>query len=220
MTAATTVVDTSSVTVGEQAPSADVLSLRLWKSGNMRGYNELVQRYEKPLFHFIYCMVRDADESKDILQDTFVRLYQSLARLREDKSLKAWLYQTANNLCIDHFRKHKPGRVTTMDHTDSLFEAIVDSGEPDHELQPDLILHNKQLKESILKGINQLPKQQRMMMNLRSCKGLSLKEIAEVMDCNERTVGTTLFAARKRLVDLLKPVLAEVYGPGVIEELS
>lgn len=217
MTACVGTASTTTLQPEAEGTAPDVVSLRLWKSGNMRGYNELVERYERPLFHFIYRMLRDADESKDVLQETFVRLYQSLPRLREDKSLKSWLFQTANNLCIDHFRKHKPGRVTAMDHSDSLFEAVVESGEPDRPMGPDEWFNNRQLKGSIMKAINELPKQQRMMMTLRSCKGLSLKEIAEVMDCNEKTVGTTLFAARKRLLDVLKPVLLEVYGPQAIE---
>lgn len=190
----------------------DVLSLQLWKNGNMRGYNQIVERYQKPLFHFIYRIVRDMDESKDILQETFVRMYKYKERFDEEKSLKSWLYQTANNLCIDFFRKHKPGRVNFYDQQDSLFSTLVESSGLEREKQPDEIAQDNRLYEIILKAIEQLPKKQKMVMTLRSCKNLSLKEIAEVMGCTQQTVGTTLFAARKKLIQLLSPVLEELYG--------
>jgi DNA-directed RNA polymerase specialized sigma24 family protein len=51
-----------------------------------------------------------------------------------------------------------------------------------------------------------------MMMTLRSCKNLSMKEIADVMGCSQQTVGTTLFAARKKMIEQLSPILQDFYG--------
>lgn len=192
----------------------DAQALRLWKNGSQRGYNELVERYQKPLFHFIYRMVRDRDEAKDLLQETFVRLHRSLASLREDKSLKSWLFRTANNLCIDHFRKHKPGRVTAFDHQAPETLAVIEAASIDERttLRPDEAAIQSAQQEKIMQAIQTLPKNQRMVMTLRSCEGLSMKEISEVMECSEQTVGTTLFAARKKLNKQLQPVFQEVYG--------
>ncbi len=192
----------------------DAQSLRLWKNGGQRGYNELVERYQKPLFHFIYRMVRDRDEAKDLLQETFVRLYRSLSSLREDKSLKSWLFRTANNLCIDHFRKHKPGRVTAFDYQAPESLALIESASTAErtDVRPDEAAMQSAQQEKIMEAIQALPQNQRMVMALRSCDGLSMKEIADVMECSEQTVGTTLFAARKKLMKRLQPVLQEVYG--------
>lgn len=219
MLASTSLSKPAEMTADEPVQDPDVLSLRLWKSGNMRGYKELVQRYERPLFHFIYRIIRDADDTKDILQETFIRFYQSVARLREDKKISAWLYQTAHNLCIDFLRKHKPGRVTVMDHQDSGFEAVIESSGSSRSQQPDAFMQDQDLKQRIIDAIDQLPKKQRMIMTLRGCRELSLKEIADVMDCNEKTVGTTLFAARKRLLSILRPVLEEIYGSAAVQDL-
>ncbi len=195
----------------------DVLSLRLWKSGNMRGYNELIQRYERPLICFILRIVRDPDESKDVLQETFVRLYRSLPKLREDKSLKAWLFQTANNLSIDWLRKRKPDRLMAVDHQDFSFQLMVESSDKEKPARPDESYQDEWMHQKILEAIEQLPKKQRMVMTLRSCQGLSLKEIAEILGSNEKTVGTTLFAARKKLMKQLKPALKDMYGDCVFE---
>ncbi|MEW6237890.1 MAG: sigma-70 family RNA polymerase sigma factor [Candidatus Omnitrophota bacterium] len=212
-------VQAGSALMAEAAENPDALSLRLWKNGNMRGYNELVQRYERPLIHFILRMIRDADEAKDILQETFVRLYRSLAKLREDKSLKAWLYQTANNLCIDWLRKRKPDKVFAADHQDPSFHAMVEESSLERPKRPDDCYQDQWLQEKIILAMEQLPKKQRTVMTLRSCKGLSIKEIAEILDCNEGTVGTTLFAARQKLMKVLKPVLSDYYGESFAEML-
>jgi len=72
----------------EGEPSPDALSLRLWQQGDTRGYNELVKRYERPLFAFILRIVRDTFEAQDLLQESFIRLYRNQEKLREDKNLK------------------------------------------------------------------------------------------------------------------------------------
>ena len=193
--------------------AVDEQSLRLWKRGNLRGYNELVERYKRPIFCFIYHQIRDADEAKDILQETFIRMYRHKDRLREDKNLKAWLYQTASRLCIDLYRKKKPDRVFPMDSQDPAFTQLCDqSNHRQVGPQPDRLVEEHQAQQKILEAINRLPKKQRMIMSLRSCEGLSLSEIAETMECSEKTVGTTLFAARKKLVKWLKPLYEELWG--------
>ena len=200
-----------------EVENPDLISLQLWKNGNMRGYNQIVERYQKPLFSFIYRTVRSVEESKDILQETFVRMFKYKDNFKEDKSLKSWLYQTASNLCIDFFRKYKPGRVNSFDHQDPAFCSLVESSGQGSGKQPDEVAQEKKMQEIILKAIDELPKKQKMAMVLRSCKNLSIKEIAEVMECTEQTVGTTLFAARKKLVEMLSPILKDNYGCSVME---
>lgn len=199
----------------QEASSAqlDAQSLRLWKNGSLEGYNQLVERYQRPLLHFIYRVIGDRDESRDILQETFVRLYRSLSKLQEDKNLKAWLYQTANNLCIDHLRKHKPGRVKAVDMQEPVTLNMIESQYKAQggQAQPDQLAQQSHIQERVLKAIEALPKKQRLMMTLRSCEELSLKEIAQVVGCSEKTVGTTLFAARQKLEKMLRPLLPDLF---------
>ncbi len=192
---------------------SDVALLRQWKNGDIQGYNSLVKRYERPLLVFIFKTIRDDFDAKDVLQETFVRLHRSLDKLKEDKSLKSWLYTTANNLSIDYLRKRKPGKVTAMDHQDTTFQALADASDIEGPQRPDDKMSETVMQEKILEAIETLPKQQRMAMTLRSVKGFSLREIADVMNSTEQTVGTTLFAARKKLMKTLQPILEEEYGP-------
>ncbi len=214
VTAALSQPEVFSETAGNTTGSSqeDRASLRLWQGGNMRGYNELIERHKKPLFQFIFRKIRDADEAKDVLQETFIRLYKNKDKLDENRNIKSWLFQTANNLSIDLLRKKKPDRVFQMDHQDPVFELHLDGGNLHHAKEPRQLADEKRLFQSIVAAIETLPPKQRMMMSLRSCDGLSLQEIAGVMECSEKTVGTTLFAARQKLIKLLGPVMDDWYG--------
>ncbi len=206
--------------IEETALNLDAQSLLQWKQGDIRGYNELVKRYEKPLFHFIVRTIRDRDDAKDVLQETFVRLFRSKEKLQENRSLKSWLFTAAHNLCIDFFRKHKPGRVTAVDSQDSAFQSMADSSSIEKPAQPDALYQEKWVQEKIIEAIQTLPPKQQMVMTLRSCKEMSLKEIADVMECSERTVGTTLFAARKKLMKMLKQTLEGQIGEALFATVS
>lgn len=162
--------------VEEASPQElDAQSLRLWRNGDVRGYNELIERHQRPLFQFIYRMIRDADDAKDVLQETFIRLYRSLARLQDDRSLRPWLFQTANNLCVDYLRKRKPGRIIAVDHQEPVTLAMLEQAQQSHResKRPDELASERMLKEKVVAAIQQLPKKQRMMMTMRSCEGLS-----------------------------------------------
>ncbi len=195
----------------EPTVSQDVADLKRWKDGDMAGFNCLMSRYQRRLYRLVWKIVRNDEDTQDVLQETFIRLHRSIDKLREDVSLQPWLFRTASNLAIDHLRKAKPGR------TVSLESKQEDTGlEPETNLADETpddphrrILH-KQLEDKVVAAMNQLPKRQRMAMSLRCLRELSMKEIAEVLECKERTVGTTLFAARKKLMRDLEPLLADL----------
>ena len=132
-------------------------------------------------------------------------------RLREDVSLQPWLFRTASNLAIDHLRKTKPGRTVSLEakreETGLEPETTLTDDAPD---DPHRQVLRQQLEEKLVTAMNQLPKRQRMAMTLRCLRELTMKEIAEILECKERTVGTTLFAARKKLMRDLEPLLADL----------
>src|SRR5436305_7225067 len=74
-------------------------------AGDTYAFESLVQRYNTPLFNFIYRFLGDYDQACDILQHVFIQLHASLPTLRTDKPLKAWLFQVARNRCLDELRR-------------------------------------------------------------------------------------------------------------------
>lgn len=192
----------------EQLTSQDMVDLKRWKDGDVTGFNTLMSRYERRLYRLIWKVVRNDEDTQDILQETFIRLHRSVDRLREDVSLQPWLFRTASNLAIDHLRKVKPGRTVSLDDwgQETGQEPII-GDTPDDPYRRAL---RKQLEERLVAALNRLPKRQRRAMSLRSLRDLSMREIAGVLKCKERTVGTTLFAARKKLMKELEPLLSDL----------
>ncbi len=195
----------------EETVSQDVADLKRWKNGDVAGFNCLMSRYERRLFRLVWKIVRNDEDTQDILQETFMRLHRSMDRLREDVSLQPWLFRTASNLAIDHLRKTKPGRTVSLEakreETGLEPETTLTDDAPD---DPHRQVLRQQLEEKLVTAMNQLPKRQRMAMTLRCLRELTMKEIAEILECKERTVGTTLFAARKKLMRDLEPLLADL----------
>lgn len=194
----------------EESTSQDIVDLRRWKDGDVTGFNTLMSRYERRLYRLIWKIVRNDEDSQDVLQETFIRLHRSVDRLRDDVSLQPWLFRTASNLAIDHLRKVKPGRTVSLEEkvekTGQELEAIREDTPDD----PHRRALRKQLEERLVAALNRLPKRQRMAMSLRCLRELSMREIADILKCKERTVGTTLFAARKKLMKELEPLLADL----------
>ncbi len=187
----------------------DQLLLKRWRSGDDGGFHALMSKYERPMFRVIWKIVRNEDDVRDILQETFLRLWRNLDKIREDVPLHPWLFRAATNLAIDHLRKHKPGRVVSM--VDQNSEGVEMTMEPeDQGADPRISARIREIEKHVRQAIDELPKRQRKAMALRGLDDLSLKEIADILECEERTVGTTLFAARKKLMHRLRPLLEEL----------
>lgn len=187
----------------------DQVLLQRWKSGDNSGFHALMSKYERLVYRVIWKVVRHDEDARDLLQETFLRLWRNTEKLREDVELSPWLLRCATNLAIDHLRKHKPGRVVSMvvksDDGDEVTMEPADKAD-----DPRVAARRKEIEERVREAIEELPKRQRMAMHLRGLQDLSLKEIAKILACEERTVGTTLFAARKKLIQRLKPLLEEL----------
>ena len=78
-----------------------------FKSGDEQAFNIIVQRNQKRIFDLVFRFVRDFDETNDIAQETFIRVYAKLKGFRGASSLYTWLYRIALNLSLNHLRKKK-----------------------------------------------------------------------------------------------------------------
>lgn len=188
----------------------DAILLERWRGGDIGGFHALMTRYERPVFRVIWKVVRNDEDARDLMQETFVRLWKNADKLREGTQLHPWLFRTASNLAIDHLRKYKPGReVSMVTQRDDGDETTIEPAAQNAD--PRLRARRKEIEAAIHAAVAELPRRQRIAMTLRSIEELSLKEIADILECEERTVGTTLFAARKKLIEKLRPLLEELH---------
>jgi RNA polymerase sigma-70 factor (ECF subfamily) len=142
-------------------------------------YNKSVNLYADGLYRFILKSIRDEDKAKDIIQDSFEKLWVRVEDVTYEK-VKSYLYSTAYHTMIDLIRKEK--RITAMDGVNT--ESFVDV-----QQTPDLqkVLHD---------AINRLPEIQRTVVLLRDYEGYSYEEIGEITGLNESQVKVYIFRAR------------------------
>lgn len=158
---------------------------------------ELVERaislYEGELVGYANTFVRNVDSARDIVQDTFIRLYQQdVSKVQEN--LKAWLFTVCRNRALDILRKEK--RMVVVD--DEIL-AAEDSG----LLTPDQIISDEERLELIKSYINQLPKNQATVILLKFDQGCSYHEIADKTGLASGNIGFLIHTGMKRLREIL-----------------
>jgi RNA polymerase sigma-70 factor (ECF subfamily) len=160
---------------------------------------ELVHRalrdYEGPLVGYACSILGDPDRARDVVQDTFIRLWdQDPARVAEN--LKPWLYTVCRNRALDVLRRHR--RVVELDEL-SLERQEEESPDPREKLAA------REATNEILRFVERLPANQREVIRLKFQADLSYKEIAEMTGLSVTNVGFLLHTALKRLRTLLEP---------------
>jgi RNA polymerase sigma-70 factor (ECF subfamily) len=180
----------------------DSVLISLYQQGKEEALSEIIRRYEKELFSFIFFKVNDEDLANDIFQDTFIKVILTLkeGNYNEEGKFIVWTKRIAYNLIIDYFRaKTKNPKISesTFDNEDfSIFDLL---REPSENIEDELV--SLQINQDLLKLLNFLPENQKEVIKLRFFDGLSFKEIA---DHTESSINTTLGRVRYALINLRK----------------
>jgi RNA polymerase sigma factor (sigma-70 family) len=145
-------------------------------------FNTCVDLYADNLFRFILKNVRDKDVAKDIVQDTYEKLWLKVSAI-ESVNAKSYMFTTAYRTMIDFFRKDK--RTTLM------------SEQHEYLLQSDS--QYSDVKEVLNEALEKLPEIQRSVILLRDYEGYDYKEIGEITGLNESQVKVYIFRARQTL---------------------
>lgn len=180
---------------------------RLFSQGNEWAFNELMARYGRKILNFINRMIYDRDRAEDLLQETFIRVFRNIDRFDTKRKFNTWLYTIAANLAKNEIRKL---RRSPLVFCQSLFlnvKSKVIFDELDKGNRPDLQLYNSQLRELIVRAVEELPESQRQIFILRENEGKSYQEIAEILECNIGTVKSRLNRARTSFARIIEPYL-------------
>ncbi len=174
-----------------------------------QAFEELVKRHQKTVYALLYQLAPDWQDTSDLAQEVFIRVWRSINNLRNPSSFRSWLTQIVTNLFYDELRK-RPRRLPTV----SMDEALGDeeSGEatrdiPDESDLPHDKLLNRELSEVIREAMLKLPEQFRTAIVLREVEGLSYEEIADITQTEMGTVKSRIARARLKLQEMLKPYL-------------
>ncbi|MDQ6828077.1 MAG: sigma-70 family RNA polymerase sigma factor, partial [Gemmatimonadota bacterium] len=186
-------------------PDADVVELA--KNGRDDAFQELVRRYERPVFSLIFRMVRDRETAEDLSQDTFIKVLNHIDRYRPEFKLSSWLFKIANNLTIDHLRKRQLQTISIDGSPHAGTAAEVEATSLDVQSHSESALEemeSRELGSAIEQAIAKLRPEYRSCILLRHVDGRSYEEIAAALNLPLGTVKTYIHRARRELRDALE----------------
>ncbi len=174
------------------------------KAGDKGAFDLLVRKYQHRIAAVVSRFVRDYAECQDVVQDSFIRAYKSLAGFRGDSQFYTWMYRIAVNTAKNHLasQKRRPSADVELEDAEHIDGGIYiqNNDTPEHELLREEIAH------VVSKALDQLPADIRQAITLREMEGLSYEEIAEVMNSPVGTVRSRIFRAREAIDVRLRPL--------------
>lgn len=160
--------------------------------GDMQAFRRLIKLHERLVAHMVARLVDQAEDREELCQDVFLKVYEKIREFNFQSRLSTWIATIAYRHAINHLRKRKV-EVQDIHDNENYEEQFVSEGNPEEEMA------EKDMDGMVLKFIDQLPAQYRIILTLYHVDGLSYQEISETMSTPEGTVKNYLFRARQLL---------------------
>ena len=158
--------------------------------GDSDSFNELVLRWERPIYALAYRTIGREEDARDVCQETFLRAFRALPGFRGQAKFSSWLYRIALNLCRDWMRRERRAPTVQAPEDVDLIEMAA-AAEPSESIE-DLVAR-KDLTRAVERAMALLPDEQRTAIVLKEYHGLTFQEIAELVGCPLSTVKTRLY---------------------------
>lgn len=163
-----------------------------YQAGDAAAFDTLYEKYRGDVYRFLLRQF-DQPSAEELYQDVWMKLIQARDRYQPTARFRTWLYSITRNHITDHYRKHRLSIVS-----DDQADSHIDTRSPDR------VANDRQILALLHEGIRQLPEAQRQAFLLREESGLSLEEIAEVMDASKESTKSRLRYAVRKLREKLK----------------
>ncbi|MBN8705518.1 MAG: sigma-70 family RNA polymerase sigma factor [Bacteroidetes bacterium] len=169
----------------------------------------IVKKTTGPLYNLIFQMVRNREDAEDVLQETYIKMYNNLSGFRGESSLPTWLYRVATNAALEKLRKISPDR-GIRDFQDEEFQEItINDRRALDEFNPERMMMNEEFKTVLNTYLQELPEKTRLVFVLRDQENLTLEEIVMITGDSDWSVKGRLKRARSFLREKLAGYLTE-----------
>jgi len=169
-------------------------------NGDENALSILIKRHQSKIYGFIYSKVTDRDISDDIFQDTFIKVIKTLKSnsYNEEGKFLPWVMRISHNLIVDHFRRNKKMPMHRETDEFSIFSIMTDNS-PNIENR----IITEQVENDLQRLIEELPDDQKEVLQMRIYQDLSFKEIADLTGVS---INTALGRMRYALMNLRKVI--------------
>lgn len=179
-------------------------------------FEELTLPHLDPLYSAALRLTKNERDAEDLVQDTFLRAYRFFDKFERGTNIKAWLFRILTNTFINRYRRSvKERSIVEGSEKEAVQERFVSRRATEYAANPEQFLFDRLLSDDVLRAIDELPIDFRLVVILADLQDFSYNEIAEIVGCPVGTVMSRLYRGRKLLQKKLKDYALE---SGVISE--
>ena len=158
-------------------------------------FQNLLQKFQKPLYYHIRNIVLNHDDADDVLQNTFIKVFQNLNKFKGESKLYSWIYRIATNESITFLNSKAKKNNTTSQEIQS---KIIDN------LQADVYFEGDEIQLKLQKAIAILPEKQQLVFKMKYFEELKYEQISDVLGTSVGALKASYHIATKKIEDFLK----------------
>lgn len=173
---------------------SELLAMFQEESKRHKAFSILLKKYQQKIYWHIRRMVIDHDDTDDIVQEVFIKVWKSLDSFRQDSQLYTWIYRIATNECITFLNKKK-------NHLNISYEELAEKLED--SLNDDNFFSGEAIQKKLQKAILTLPEKQRLVFNMKYYDDLKFQEISDILGTSVGALKTSYHLAVKKIENFL-----------------
>ena len=169
--------------------------------GDKSAFEELVKRHQELVFSLSFKLTGNRELANDVAQEAFIRAWKAIGKFRGDSTFGTWIYRITVNTAWTLRKKAKKHYSLNIEDTQ---EPVI----VDEKKDPELVANNSDLSLVLRKALNQIPLEQRIIVELKNIEGRSHKEIADYLDISVTAAKVRLHRAHQKLRNILEEIEA------------
>jgi RNA polymerase sigma-70 factor (ECF subfamily) len=184
----------------EEQTLEDQRLLAALQSGDETAYEQLIARFQTPVYNLAYRLLNDQSDASDVLQEVFIKIFRNVATFRGESSLRTWVYRIAVNESHNRRRwlfRHRRGETgieDTFDDSETREKPLKDNGETPYDFTM-----NREAQLLLEEGLAAVNPVYRAVLVLREVEELSYEEIAAILEISIGTVKSRIVRGRDAL---------------------
>ena len=181
------------------------------REGDTTALASIVEKYGKLAYRLAIQITKNHEDANDVMQETFLKVYESIGSFRKESAFETWLYRIIVNQALNMVKRRERRRESSISDADEIDLRFNLPGSSSYANSPHDDVEKKELQKWVTQAVDSLSSKHRTVVILHEFEGLTHPQIATILNCSEGTVRSRLHYARRKLRDLLKP-----YVDGVI----